>query len=118
VTERTQCIVDGRRLTMYVFVRTNNPRPTFHLDMTAAERTVMQEHVAYWTARAKEGIAVAFGPVLDPTGVYGIGIHRVDDVADMRRLLAEDPAREILRFEIFEMPRAVVAGDVAGSNGR
>ncbi len=97
---------------MYVFVRTNNPRPTFHLDMTAGERAVMQEHVAYWTGKARDGIAVAFGPVLDPKGVYGIGVYRVDDVAHMRRLLADDPAREILQFEVFEMPRAVVASEV------
>ena len=27
---------------MYVFVRTNNPRPTFHLDMTDAEKQVIR----------------------------------------------------------------------------
>ena len=73
---------------MYVFVRTNNPRPTFHLDMTDAEKQVMQQHVAYWTEKGELGIAVVFGPVLDPKGVYGIGIYRVDDLAHMRRLLA------------------------------
>jgi hypothetical protein len=26
----------------------------------------------------------------------------------MRRLLADDPARDILQFDVFEMPRAVV----------
>jgi hypothetical protein len=31
---------------------------------------------------------------------YGIGIYRVDDVAHMRRLLADGPAREILEFEM------------------
>jgi uncharacterized protein YciI len=97
-----------RRQPMYVFVRTNNQRPTFHLDMTDAEKQVMQQHVAYWTEKGKQGIAIVFGPVLDPKGVYGIGIYRVDDLAHMRRLLADDPAREILTYEVFEMPRAVV----------
>lgn len=93
---------------MYAFVRTQNPRPTFHLDMTDAERQVMQQHVAYWSAFAEQGVAVAFGPVLDPKGVYGVGIYRVDDLSHMHRLLAADPAKEILEYEVFEMPRVVV----------
>jgi len=35
---------------MYVFARTNNPRLTFHLDMTAEEKAIMAAHVAYWRA--------------------------------------------------------------------
>jgi uncharacterized protein len=93
---------------MYVFVRTNNPRPTFLLDMTDAEKQVMHAHVAYWSEKGKQGIAVVFGPVLDPKGVYGIGVYSVDDLAHMQRLLADDPARDILKYEFFEMPRAVV----------
>ncbi len=93
---------------MYVFVRTNNPRPTFHLDMTRDEREVMSRHVAYWTEHAERGVAVVFGPVLDPRGVYGIGVYRVDDLAHMERLLAGDPARGLLAYEVFEMPRAVL----------
>jgi uncharacterized protein YciI len=101
---------------MYAFVRTNNPRPNFHLDMTDAEKQVMQQHVAYWSEKGEQGIAIVFGPVLDPKGVYGIGIYRVDDLAHMRRLLADDPAREILKYEVFEMPRAVV-GTQSGRSG-
>ena len=93
---------------MYAFVRANNLRPTFHLDMTDAEKQVMQQHVAYWTEKGEQGIAIAFGPVLDPMCVYCIGISRVDDLAHMPRLLADHPAREILKYEVFEMPRAVV----------
>jgi hypothetical protein len=93
---------------MYVFVRTDNPRPTFHLDMTDAERRVMESHVAYWSEQARIGVAIIFGPVADPAGVYGIGVYRVDDEEHMTRLLASDPARELLSYEVFEMPRAVV----------
>jgi hypothetical protein len=93
---------------MYVFVRTSNPRPTFHLDMTAAEQALMARHVAYWSALAEQGIAVVFGPVLDPAGVYGIGVYRVDDVAHMKRLIADDPALGLFSYEVLEMPRAVV----------
>ena len=70
---------------MYFFVKTGNPRPTFHLDITADEREAMGRHVAYWTERAKEGISIVFGPVADPAGFYGIGIYQVKDESEMRR---------------------------------
>jgi hypothetical protein len=82
--------------------------------MTDAEKQVMQQHVAYWSEKGAQGIAIVFGPVLDPKGVYGIGIYKVDDLAHMRRLLADDPAREILKYEVFEMPRAVVGSPSSG----
>ncbi len=93
---------------MYFLVKTNNPRPTFHLDMTEAERAVMQKHVAYWSEKAERGIAIVFGPVMDPQGVYGIGVHQVADEAEMRRLLDQDPAKGLLQYEVLPMSRAVV----------
>ena len=93
---------------MLFFVRTQNPRPTFHLDMTDNERVVMQEHVAYWSTHAETGTAIVFGPVMDPAGVYGIGVYSVRDEAEMQRLLAADPASGLLEYEVFPMPRAVV----------
>ena len=97
---------------MYFFVKTNNPRPTFHLDMTAAEREVMSGHVAYWTERAREGISIVFGPVADPSGVYGIGVHQVEDEAQMRQLLLDDPASGLLTFELAPMANPVVGFSV------
>lgn len=93
---------------MYVFARTNNPRPTFSEDMTDSERAAMVAHVAYWSGHAARGSVVAFGPVHDPRGVYGIAILRVADVMHAQRLVAEDPAREILTYELHEMPRLVL----------
>ncbi len=93
---------------MYFFVRTNNPRPTFHLDMTPEERAVMERHVAYWSEKAERGIAIVFGPVMDPAGVYGMGVYNVEDEAEMRRLLDADPAKGLLQYEVAPMPRAVV----------
>jgi hypothetical protein len=93
---------------MYFFVRTQNPRPTFHLDMTPEERETMNRHVAYWSEKAARGIAIVFGPVLDPQGVYGIGVYQVQDEAEMQALMAEDPANGLLRYEVLPMPRAVV----------
>jgi hypothetical protein len=93
---------------MYFFVWTENPRPTFHLDMTPEERSVMVRHVAYWTEKSNQGIAIVFGPVMDPKGVYGIGVHQVQDEAEMNELIEHDPANGLLSYEIFPMPRAVV----------
>jgi uncharacterized protein YciI len=93
---------------MYFFVRTNNPRPTFHMDITPEERAVMQEHVKYWSEKAERGIAVVFGPVMDPKGVYGMGVYDVADEAAMRQLLDADPAKGLLQYEVMPMPRAVV----------
>ncbi len=93
---------------MYFFVRTQNPRPTFHLDMTAEERSIMERHVAYWSEKAKQGIAIVFGPVMDPKGVYGIGVYQVRDEAEMGELIAHDPANGLLKYEVLPMPRAVV----------
>ena len=42
---------------MYFFVRTENPRPTFHLDMTTEERAIMERHVAYWSEKAARGLS-------------------------------------------------------------
>ena len=93
---------------MYFFVRTQNPRATFHLDMTADERAVMQQHVAYWSEKAGQGIAIVFGPVMDPKGVYGIGVYQVQDEGEMRRLIELDPANGLLIYEVLPMARAVV----------
>jgi uncharacterized protein len=95
----------------YFFCKLIPPRPTFQQDMTESEKALMLQHVAYWTALAEKGIAVAFGPVADPAGGYGIGIVELDDDADVRDLEKNDPTIESglgFRYEILPMPRAVV----------
>lgn len=93
---------------MFFFIKALNPRPTFHLDMTAEERAIMHRHVAYWSERAVQGVAIVFGPVMDPEGVYGIGVYQVQDEAEMRDLLEHDPANGLLRYEVSPMANAVV----------
>ena len=94
---------------MSFFIKTQNPRPSFHLDMTPEERAIMERHVAYWSEKAIHGIAIVFGPVLDPRGVYEIGVYQVRDEAEMQDLLERDPARGLLRFEaVLPMGRSVV----------
>ena len=87
------------------------PRRTFAEDMTEAEREVMQEHVIYWTGLADRGTAIVFGPVLDPKGTWGVAIVQVEDEAELRAILTNDPAAKagVLTNEIYPMgPGTVV----------
>ncbi len=92
---------------VFFFVKTDNPRPTFQSDMTPQERATMTRHVEYWSGYAKRGKAVVFGPVADPKGVYGILVANVEDEEELKRLLAVDPAKDILVYSYHMMPRAV-----------
>ena len=97
---------------VYFFVKSNNPRPTFHRDMPAEEPEIMTRHVEYWTELARQGVSVVFGPVADPHGAYGIGVYKVDSEAQMLRLLDEDPAKGLLVCEATPMANAVVGHSV------
>ena len=69
------------------------PRPTFRETMTPEERAIMNRHVAYWTARQKEGKVPAFGPVFDSSGSYGIAVVAVETEAEATDLRAAASAR-------------------------
>ncbi len=85
------------------------PRPTFFADQTNDEAAIMAEHVAYWRANMAAGSAVAFGPVLEPNGVWGLAVVEVDSEDDAQRLPDCDPAvtSGLAHAEIYPMPRAV-----------
>ncbi len=68
------------------------PRPTFALDMSDAERKVMLEHGAYWRERMAKGQVIAFGPVMDPKGPWGLGLVRARDQAELENFQRNDPA--------------------------
>ena len=68
------------------------PRPNFALDMTDEERDVMERHAAHWQALVDSGRMVIFGPVLDTTGSWGLGVVEADDEDELRAFAAEDPA--------------------------
>jgi uncharacterized protein len=68
------------------------PRPTFALDMTDDERAIMQRHAAYWQPLIDAGRMVVFGPVLDCTGSWGLGVVEADDEEELRAFAASDPA--------------------------
>lgn len=93
------------------------PRPSFPVDLSAGERAVMTEPVAYWRRLAAAGQALAFGPVNDPAGPYGIGIIVARDLAAAEALRDEDPAIRSgrgFRTEIAPMLQLVTPDGVHG----
>jgi uncharacterized protein YciI len=84
-------------------------RPTFAQDMTAEERAIMMQHVAYFKDLMDKGMVIVYGPVMDPKGVYGLGVIEVDDEAQVQAIIANDPASQINTYEYYPM-RAVVQG--------
>ncbi len=86
------------------------PRPSFAADMTAAERAVMADHVAYRTRQRDLGFAVGFGPVADPAGSWGVAIVEAESEQAAQDLRANDPAVSsgLATAEVYPMPAAVV----------
>jgi len=74
----------------FVF-RLKGPRPNFALDMTDEERELMGRHAAYWQPLVDSGRMVVFGPVLDSTGSWGLGVVEADDEDELRAFAAGDP---------------------------
>jgi len=72
-------------------LRLQAPRPTFALDMSDEERAVMGRHAAYWQPLIDSGLMVVFGPVLDGTGSWGLGVVEADDEEGLRTFAAGDP---------------------------
>jgi uncharacterized protein YciI len=68
------------------------PRPTFALDMSDEERAVMGRHAAYWQPLVESGQMVVFGPVLDGTGSWGLGVVETENEEETRAFAAGDPA--------------------------
>ena len=77
---------------MNTFVlRLKAPRPTFALDMSDEERDIMARHAAYWQPWIDSGQMVVFGPILDTTGSWGLGVVEAEDEDELRRFAAADP---------------------------
>jgi uncharacterized protein len=99
-------------MSRYFFSKLNPPRPSFAQDMTDEERRLMTEHAAYWKALAEKGVALLFGPVGDPKGVYGILITQVDSEEQIQSLAANDPVMKSgldFTFETYPMLNIVRA---------
>jgi uncharacterized protein len=78
---------------MATFVlRLRGSRPNLALDLTDEERDVMTRHAAHWAPYIESGQMVVFGPVLDETGSWGLGVVEASDEQELRTYADEDPA--------------------------
>jgi uncharacterized protein YciI len=59
--------------------------------MSDEEREVMGWHAAHWQPYIESGQMVIFGPVLDRTGSWGLGVVQSDDEDELRAFAARDP---------------------------
>ncbi|MDP4265270.1 MAG: YciI family protein [Bacteroidota bacterium] len=87
----------------YYSLRLLPPRPSFAQDMSAEEKAIMQKHSAYWRELMQQGKVIVFGPVLDPKGVYGLGIIAANDDEEVKAFMAGDPANGLNRYEWHPM---------------
>jgi uncharacterized protein YciI len=60
--------------------------------MSDEEREIMGRHAAYWQPFLQAGRMVVFGPVLDATGSWGLGVVEAEDEDELRAFAAGDPA--------------------------
>ena len=67
------------------------PRPTFALDMSDEERDIMARHAAHWQPYLDSGQMVVFGPILDRTGSWGLGVVETDNEQELRSFAGKDP---------------------------
>jgi len=71
--------------------RLKAPRATFALDMSDEERQIMVRHAEHWRPLIESGQMVIFGPVLDSSGSWGLGVVEADDEQSLRAFAADDP---------------------------
>jgi uncharacterized protein len=89
----------------YFAFRLIPPRATFAQDMSADEAAIMAQHAQHWQPLIDEGKVAVFGPVLDSTGSYGLGLLEADSEEEARAVAQADPvvAAGLGRYEIGRM---------------
>jgi uncharacterized protein len=81
------------------------PRADFAQTMTDDEQKTMADHMTYWQQLMADGKVLVYGPVADPEGVWGMGVLRVGDRAEMLAIGERDPSvvAGVNTFEVFEI---------------
>jgi uncharacterized protein len=59
--------------------------------MTDEEREIMGLHATHWQPLIDSGQMVVFGPVMDGTGSWGLGVVEAEDEDELRAFAAKDP---------------------------
>ena len=76
----------------HFFMRLIAPRPMFPGSMTEEELGLMKQHVQYAGQAFEAGMVLAYGPVLDPAGAFGIDLLEVNDAAEAEEFARKDPS--------------------------
>jgi uncharacterized protein YciI len=65
----------------------------------------MAGHQDYWRALLAAGKVVVYGPVADPEGVWGLGVVRAADRAEVLEIGNHDPSvlAGVNTFQVFEI---------------
>ena len=92
----------------FFFMRLIPNRPNFAASMTAEEQSVMRAHVEFLQGQLAAGKLVAAGPVIDPSGVFGMCVVEAESIDEVRSTFERDPAKAIGRYDIFPMASAIV----------
>jgi uncharacterized protein len=79
--------------------------------MTPDEQRAMAEHQEYWQQLLRDGRVVVYGPVADPEGVWGMGVLRAADRAEVLAIAERDPSvvAGVNTFEVFEIMGGVTS---------
>jgi uncharacterized protein len=96
---------EGSAPTSLFLFRLIPPRVDFAQTMTAEEQQAMAEHMVYWRQLLADGKVVVYGPVADPEGVWGMGVLRAADRAEVLAIGERDPSivAGVNTFEVFEI---------------
>lgn len=81
------------------------PRPDFLPTLTDEEKIWMGRHSDFLNDLLSEGTIIAHGPVIDPSGTYGVSLFSIGDDHDIAEITARDPivAQGIGHYEHYPM---------------
>jgi uncharacterized protein YciI len=81
------------------------PRADFAQTMTPEEQQAMAAHTEFWQQLLADGKVVVYGPVADPEGVWGMGVLRAANRAEVLAIGELDPSvvAGVNTFEVFEI---------------
>jgi uncharacterized protein YciI len=99
-------------MVIHFFMRLNPPRPDFATTMTPEERAMMGQHSAYLRDLLAQGKLILAGPVLDPAGVFGLGIIEVESHQEALQIAANDPSVRsgMNRYDVIPMQLGMLRG--------
>jgi uncharacterized protein YciI len=88
--DQRACFTKERRMKFYL-CKYIPPRADFLATMTAEESKWMKQHGDFLNSLLDKGLIVAHGPVMDPSGSYGVSLYQIADDQDIATITSEDP---------------------------